>query len=275
MFFGEGLPSGPFCCSLSPVTFERLNMPERSSQAATRKALLVKEHLARALKDAIVQGRLKPGQRVIEGLWAKHFAVAQASVREAINLLIADGFLTKDSGRSARVTRYSEEDVSKLYALRAALEGMAAQLVAERGLDLAPLEEALNGMKAAIQARDMRALVESDLAFHSCLCEMSGNHFLADAARRVLSPLFAFVLLEVLASGQGPEAWSVDLPRHARIIELIREGDPLVSGQYVHSSIRRFVSSAYAVWENVGGSVQAHAEGKPKPPRTGRQRGQE
>ncbi len=67
----------------------------------TETGSLVKEHLAGQLKDAIVQGRLSPGQRVVEGAWAREFGVAQASVREAINLLITEGFLVKSAGRSA------------------------------------------------------------------------------------------------------------------------------------------------------------------------------
>src|SRR5947209_3885216 len=54
---------------------------------------LVKESLAASLKNAITEGRLVPGQRVVEGKWAREFGVAQASVREAINLLISEGYV--------------------------------------------------------------------------------------------------------------------------------------------------------------------------------------
>jgi DNA-binding GntR family transcriptional regulator len=49
---------------------------------------LIKQNLAAKLKEEIIQGRLAPGQRIVEGLWAKKFGVAQTSVREAINLLL-------------------------------------------------------------------------------------------------------------------------------------------------------------------------------------------
>ncbi len=223
---------------------------------------LIKEHLARALKEAILEGKLVSGQRVVEGTWGRHFGVAQASVREAINILIAEGYLTKSSGRSARVIRYREEDVTELYQVRAALEGLATELATARKADVTPLENAVSAMRVAIEQHDMRSLIDGDLAFHLALCDLSANRYLVDAARRVLAPLFAFVMLQVLQSGQGPEAWIVDLPRHDRIIDLIREGEPALAGQYVRSSIQRFVTSAYAVWENVGGSVEAHAQGK-------------
>lgn len=233
--------------------------PARGVDTAQDGGLLVKENLARALKESIFQGKLAPGQRVVEGKWARHFGVAQASVREAINLLIAEGFLTKDSGRSARVALYTEEDVARIYEVRAALEGMAARLAAERKADLAPMQRAIARMVVAIKKRDMPALIESDLTFHLALCEASANPLLLELARRVLAPLFAFVEMRVLQSRQGPQSWFADLPVHKRMVELIREGDPFIAGHYVQRALQHFVSSAYSVWGNVDGALDAGA----------------
>jgi DNA-binding GntR family transcriptional regulator len=225
-------------------------------------APLLKEQLAASLKEAIVQGRLLPGQRVVEGKWAREFGAAQASVREAINLLIADGFLVKDSGRSARVVRYRDEDVVRIYEVRGALEGLAAQLATARQADLTALDGALHRMGTAVKRGNMKALIEADLDFHLALAGAGGNPLLAEMLRRVLSPLFAFVLLSVLKSRQGPDAWSGDLPRHRRIVEMIREGNPQLALGYVQHCVGCFAASAYRVWENAGGSVEAHTRGK-------------
>src|SRR5260370_33008971 len=154
---------------------------------------LLKEHVAGQLREAIIGGVLSPGQRVIESVWAKKFGTAQASVREAINILIGEGLLTKDSGRSARVTRYTEEDVTALYQVRAALEGLAAYLVTEAKIGIERMEQALDGMSAAIAKRDMRTLIQCDLELHLSLTELSGKAFLIVSAKRVLGPLFCSV----------------------------------------------------------------------------------
>lgn len=57
--------------------------------------IFLKETLAEKLRDQIMRGNLTPGQRIIESRWARQFDVAQISIREAINLLIADGFVAK------------------------------------------------------------------------------------------------------------------------------------------------------------------------------------
>lgn len=223
---------------------------------------LLKEHAAALLREAIMQGRLAPGERVIEGRWAKEFGVAQASIREAINLLGAAGFLVKDAGRSARVVRYTEQDVAGIFEVRGALEGLAARLATRSGTDLAPADGALEAMERAASRRDMRALIESDLAFHLALAQASRNQYLIESIERLLRPLFAFVQLRVLGSGQGPEAWIQDLPRHRRIVEVIREGSPDVAALYAQHAVGGFVVSAYEVWGNEGGSPAARGRGK-------------
>jgi DNA-binding GntR family transcriptional regulator len=122
--------------------------------------VLLKEQLASALKQVIVTGRLHAGQRVVETVWPQEFSAAQASVREAINLLITEGFLVKDAGRSARVVNYREQDVRHIYEVRAAIEGLAAQLACSNGSDLSGVEAALERMAIAAERRLKKELVQ-------------------------------------------------------------------------------------------------------------------
>ena len=209
---------------------------------------LVKEQLAGQLKDAILQGRLSPGQRVVEGVWAREFGVAQTSVREAINLLIAEGFLVKSAGRSARVPRYTDVDIQRIYQVRGALEGLAAQLASAAESDLTPLEAALARMEAAGARSEVKELVESDLAFHLALAEASGNPILVEMLGRLLRPLFTFVLLRMMETHETTLSWAPDFARHREIIYLIRDSNPSVAGQFVQHCVGRFVASAQAVW---------------------------
>ncbi len=207
--------------------------------------------MAAELKQTIISGGLKPGERVIEGKWAKQFGVAQASVREAINLLIAEGFLVKDAGRSARVVNYREQDVAHIYDVRAVIEGLAAELACARRADLSLVEAALDGMIEAAEKGDMKGLIQSDLGFHIALLDAAGNPIVADVGRRLLFPLFAFMQMRVVARGQRTAAWRNDLQYHKNIVSIIREGNPVLAGQYVQHSLKHFSASAYQVWAHV------------------------
>jgi DNA-binding GntR family transcriptional regulator len=212
---------------------------------------LLKEHLAAELKQTIISGGLKPGGRVIEGKWAKQFGVAQASVREAINLLIAEGFLVKDAGRSARVVNYREQDVAQIYEVRAVIEGLAAELACSRRADLSRMETALEGLIEAANQGDMKGLIQSDLGFHLALLDAAGNPIVADVGRKLLFPLFAFMQMRVVARGQRTTAWRNDLQYHTNIVSMIREGNPPLAGQYVQHCLKQFLASAYQVWAHV------------------------
>lgn len=217
--------------------------------------LLIKQSLAAKLRDQIIAGHLTPGQRIIEGYWARKFGVAQTSVREAINLLINEGFATKASGRSARVTSYSEDDIAQIYELRAALEGLAARLTTQRQPDLRLLDAALKELRKATKNGNVRKLIEADLEFHLRLCELSGNRFLYAQIRTLLVPLFAFVAMRVVQSHQTAQAWESDLERHKRIIELIREGDALAAEFAARGAMQQFAQRAYEIWQRKEGKA--------------------
>jgi DNA-binding GntR family transcriptional regulator len=210
---------------------------------------LVKQELAKRLRLEIVNGALRPGVRIVEGTWARKFGVAQGSIREAINILAQEGFVTKASGRSARVVNFSEEDVLELYALRGALEGLAARLAAQKQVDTEHLEHAIVAMRQAVKRGRCQDLLDGDLEFHLELCRLSDNSYVLEHARRVLLPFFAFVRIRVIASGQGTSVWDRDLEAHQRIIDLLREGEADVAELYVRRVMARFAATAYGNWE--------------------------
>ena len=223
---------------------------------------LVKHTVAESLRKEISRGALHPGMRIVEGTWARRFGVAQGSIREAINLLEQDGFVTKAAGRSARVVSLSEESVGKLFELRGALEGLAARLVAQRPGDLRPIEEGLAMMREALKTGRAEDMLDGDLKFHMELCRLSDNAYLFDHARKVLVPLFAFARIRVLSSGQDASVWGKDLEAHQRIIDLIKEGHGEIAEQYVRHAMARFARNAYDTWERKQAQATANRSRK-------------
>ena len=210
---------------------------------------LIKNHLSDQLRTEILNGSLKPGERIVEGKWATRFGVAQASIREAINILAQEGFVTKAPRRSARVIHLSETDVGHIYRLRSAIEGLAARLAAQSPQDLNGLQATMDAMRESARTGDREGLIDRDLHYHLALCELSKNPYLIEHARRILVPLFAFVRMRVSASGQSTSAWEKDLEAHQKIIDLIREGEGDIAEQYVKRAMARFAKTAYDYWE--------------------------
>jgi DNA-binding GntR family transcriptional regulator len=226
--------------------FECLNMPTTSALATNG---LVKHTLADRLRKEIMNGSLQPGMRIVEAKWASEFGVAQGSIREAINLLAQAGFVTKASGRSARVIHLSEGDVAHIYQLRGAIEGLAARLAAASEPNLNVLQATVDVMREAATEGNLDSLLDCDSLYHIELCELSRNPYVIEHARRILLPFFAFVRMRVAASGQVTSAWDKDLEAHQRIIDLLREGEGEVAEQYVKRAMERFAKAAYDNWE--------------------------
>ncbi len=226
--------------------------------------VLVKNTVADRLRAEIASGALRPGIRIVEGYWAQEFGVAQASIREAINLLAQEGFVTKASGRSARVVNLTERDVLQMYEVRGALEGLAARLLATRTQDVHPLELALEMMRRASKEKRPADLIDADLKFHLELCRLSNNSYVFDHAKRVLLPLFAFVRIRVMSSGQDTSVWGKDFEAHQRIVDLVKEGQGEVAEAYIQRMMARFASTAYDNWEKKPAPTHGAARGKRK-----------
>lgn len=207
----------------------------------------MKDNLAAFFREEIVSGRLGPGEKIVEVRWAKKLGLSQTSVREALNILSAEGFVQKGSGRTAQVTLLSDEDIVHSYELRAVLEGYAARVVAEQKPDLAPLEQALEDMRSAIQCHNLKAFYERDLNFHVLMAEMTGNKMLVQAVKRIILPLFAFVVIRVQGARNHQEQWMRSLDQHKRIIEALRTNDPVFAERLVLQSVDSFLKETRKV----------------------------
>lgn len=201
---------------------------------------LVKDSIAAQIRREIIDGTLAPGEQLVEGKWAAKLGVAQASIRAALHILEGEGFVERGNGRSARVMQISGDDVQHNVEVRIALEALAARLVTARGADLGDLDQIVADMRSAVRCRNLQAFYERDLRFHLTLCEKAGNPVLTQMLRRLLVPLFAFVIIRTHEKMGGAERWTRSIGRHERILAVIRAGDPERAAEEVAGIIGYF-----------------------------------
>jgi DNA-binding GntR family transcriptional regulator len=202
--------------------------------------LLVKDNLAAYFREEIISGRFAPGEKIVEVKWSKLLKISQTSVREALNILLAEGFVQKGSGRTAQVTRLSDEDITHSYELRAVLEGYAARVVAQKKMALGELEQTLSDMRSAIECHNLRAFYERDLQFHLQLAEKTGNAMLVQGLKRIIQPLFAFVVIRVQGARTENDQWVRSLEQHERMIEALKTHDPVFAERLVTQTVSTF-----------------------------------
>lgn len=100
-----------------------------------RVAAPVKEQVLNAIRDAILDFRLKPGERLIERQIIEQMGVSRATVREAISVLASEGLVTIVPQKGARVTAPTPEDAEDLYEVRASLESLVVRRFVDRATD--------------------------------------------------------------------------------------------------------------------------------------------
>src|SRR5438552_645682 len=93
----------------------------------------LKDLVTGAIREAILNGKLAPGARIVESRLAKQMRVGQSAVREALQELEFQGFAVRVANKGAFVTDFSLEDINQIYRVRMELEGFAGQLARENG----------------------------------------------------------------------------------------------------------------------------------------------
>lgn len=108
------------------------------------------------IRQAIIEGRYRPGQRLIEQRIGEEFALSRTPVREALRRLEAEGLVNSIPNRGAVVRDLSLEDVADLYGLRARMEAYGAELAASRiqPEEIEQLDEGIAAFGLALTADD-------------------------------------------------------------------------------------------------------------------------
>ena len=145
------------------------------------------EAVYRALRQGIVDSKLAPGERLRSDALANELRVSRTPVREALRKLEAEG-LVEHAGSRLVVRALSERDLTELFYVREALEGMAARLAAENATppEIAEIRELLDDMEAVRRRAALDALRQLTGEFHQALSRASHNNRLAQALATLL-----------------------------------------------------------------------------------------
>jgi DNA-binding GntR family transcriptional regulator len=183
----------------------------------------VRAMVAQKLREAIMSGTLKPGQRLVERELCEMTGVSRPSIREALRLLEADGLVNTVPHRGPVVSTISLEEARQLYAARAVLEGFAGRECA-RLRDPAVVRrmgDALTRLKAAFAKPDMIAVLEAKTDFYAALIGGCQNAFI----ERMLKPLHDRITLLRITSMSQPKRINKSLREVTAIWRAIQSGD--------------------------------------------------
>jgi DNA-binding GntR family transcriptional regulator len=185
----------------------------------------LKSRVLQEIRDAITEGRLSPGEKIVERKLAQSLRTSLTTVREALIHLEVEGFITKVANTRSFVTQFSWEQTRRLFQVRKWLEQRAVELAAVNGTkaDQAELKAQLNRVLEASRANRYLDYLKQDLKLHEIIWKMSGNEFLDQALRRIVMPLYALTICQI----RSEETFSLeqDALSHKPIVEAILAQD--------------------------------------------------
>jgi GntR family transcriptional regulator of vanillate catabolism len=211
----------------STVEFIVQEPPEQGSKASSQTA-----RATLALREMLVQGRFRPGERIREVPLAAQLKVSRIPLHLALERLANEGFLEIRPTRGFVVQRFSTEDIYDAIELRGLLEGAAARLAAERFKDvaeLAPMQESSREIMALVRRTKLTIesfsrYIELNAQFHAALLDLSRSRMLQRAIKQACSLPFASpsaFLKRQYISGDLRELFLISADQHCEIVEAI------------------------------------------------------
>jgi len=155
----------------------------------------VVDSTVRVLREDIVDGRYRPGERLPEVAVMERFDVSRSTVREALQVLAVGGLVTLSPYRGARVSELSYDDALTLYHLRATVEPLLLERFCARATpaQLKGIDGIMLTMsETARTSDDLRRIYRASHAFYEALLEGAGSVPIAHAVRTEYARLWAF-----------------------------------------------------------------------------------
>jgi DNA-binding GntR family transcriptional regulator len=189
------------------------------------------------LRQAILRGELKPGERLMEIQLANKLGVSRTPVREAIRKLELDGLVLMIPRKGAEVADISEKSLKDVLEVRKALEELAVQLTCEKisKAQIAELKQAAEEFKKILKSNDITQIAEADVRFHDVIYMATDNQKLIQLLYNLREQMYRYRVEYLKRPGVYPQL----IQEHEEIIRQIEKREKEKSDQMVEKGGER------------------------------------
>ena len=213
----------------------------------TNEYLPLRDVVFNTLRDAILTGKLVPGERLMENQLAEKLGVSRTPVREALRMLELENLVELVPRKGAQVLDMSEKDIVNILEVRSALEGLATSVACKKMSkeDLQQLKNMEVDFEKAVADNDVEHFVDIDEDFHDLIFAATENDKLINIFRNLRIQLYRYRMAQ---AKNNETSMSTIVAHHRSIIRAIEnhdaeEGASIAQGhiKYQTESILRFV----------------------------------
>lgn len=198
-------------------------MKKDSSRAEKQFRSLIKL-LRENLKEAILEGKLPPGERISEEKIAASLKVSRVPLREALRRLEAEGYVHFLSNDAVIVSKPTADEVQDYYTIASVLEGLATRLAVERARpeEISRLRELHRLLKEAYQKKDPGSYFEANRNFHRFIAEVAGSERLY----RMIDQMRQEIQKTRILSLHVPQRLDYSMREHDQILDAFLKRNP-------------------------------------------------
>jgi len=190
-----------------------------------------------ALRAAILDGTLAPGQALSVPELSRQLAVSRSPVREAVLALVGNGLAVETPRRGAAVAGLETADLLEIHEIREGVEAQAARLCAERAGDgvLHRLAAVLEQQRSVVERDDARGWFDTNADFHGLVAEGTGNRRLAEVVRSLQGQM----RLGLRRVSADREQRCRGLAEHLAVLDAIARREPETAERLMREHIQR------------------------------------
>lgn len=198
----------------------------------------LREIVFESIREAIINGTLKQGERLMETQLAEELGVSRTPVREAIRKLELEGLVAMLPRKGAYVAGIMPQDAADILEIRAALEGLAAKLAAERITqeEISELIREIEKIEEALNSGDIESAIEYDTKFHGSLIGSSRNSRLVTMVSNLQEQVQRFRIM--LTTTRQDLMWE-SCSEHRKIVEALSRRDRFLAQSLAKEHVER------------------------------------
>ncbi|MDF1535426.1 MAG: GntR family transcriptional regulator [bacterium] len=188
-----------------------------------KKHRTLREQIVASLRDSIVKGELRSGQKLTEPELADKLGISRTPIREAFRQLESEGFLTVIPRRGAVVSSITRKEVQDFYEIKSLLEGYAARIAADRitKKDIDKLKKLNEQLEALVPGNDVEAFFRKNNEFHNTFIALCGNEKLLEIRGTLVQRFLRFRLQALSVPGRFMDS----VRQHRVIIRALAKKD--------------------------------------------------
>lgn len=199
--------------------------------------LPLRDVVFKTLREAILRGQLKPGERLMELRLANELGVSRTPIREAIRMLELEGLVLMVPRRGAQVAKITEKDLKEVLEVRIGLDELAIGFACERVTpeQLEAIRRAAEYFESLITSGDLTAVAEADVRFHDQIYEAAGNQRLNQILNNLREQMYRY-RMEYLKDIKRRKKLTAE---HRAIYEAIRLHDTETAKREIRNHVRQ------------------------------------